>query len=120
MQEYHEHVTPPVGLGLVLLGDLTVLFDTPEDNGDAFWANQENWEILRWKLNESCGIHTLELENGVMIHMQVERLYPLRANTMTRMLDHGLQVFVESQNALYFIQLMLMRVYIRQMEEEDQ
>ncbi|GKF26431.1 hypothetical protein Tco_0082325, partial [Tanacetum coccineum] len=35
--------------------------------------NQTEWEIIRWRLNESSGVHTLELEDGTMIHMLAER-----------------------------------------------
>ncbi|GKD67991.1 hypothetical protein Tco_1322081, partial [Tanacetum coccineum] len=54
--------------------------------------NQEDWEIIRWRLNESLGVHTLELEDGTMIHMLAERRYPLSRELMIRMLDHGMEV----------------------------
>ncbi|GJT77012.1 putative ribonuclease H-like domain-containing protein [Tanacetum coccineum] len=38
---------PPTGLGLILLGDLTTIWETPETSGDNFWKNQEDWEIVR-------------------------------------------------------------------------
>ncbi|GJY67555.1 hypothetical protein Tco_0469793 [Tanacetum coccineum] len=63
VQDYYEHI-PPTGLGLVLLGDLTTIWETPETSDDDFWKNQEDWEIIRWRLNESSGVHTLELEDG--------------------------------------------------------
>ncbi|GJT53229.1 putative ribonuclease H-like domain-containing protein [Tanacetum coccineum] len=44
--------------------------------------NQEDWEIVRWRLNESSGVHTLELEDGTMIHMLTERRYPLSRELM--------------------------------------
>ncbi|GKE05117.1 hypothetical protein Tco_1397135, partial [Tanacetum coccineum] len=28
-------------------------------SNDDFWKNQEDWEIIRWRLNESSGVHTL-------------------------------------------------------------
>ncbi|GJY32859.1 hypothetical protein Tco_0417328 [Tanacetum coccineum] len=76
VQDYYEHI-PPTGLGLILLGDLTTIWETPETSGDDFWKNQEDWEIVRWRLNEPSGVHTLELEDGTMIHMLAERRYPL-------------------------------------------
>ncbi|GJU22075.1 hypothetical protein Tco_1155417 [Tanacetum coccineum] len=72
VQSYYEHI-PPTGLGLILLGDLTTIWDTPETSDDDFWKNQEDWEIIRWRLNESSGVHTLELEDGTMIHMLAEK-----------------------------------------------
>ncbi|GKA32903.1 hypothetical protein Tco_0719270 [Tanacetum coccineum] len=91
VQSYYEHI-PPTGLGLILLGDLTTIWDTPETSDDDFWKNQEDWEIIRWRLNESSGVHTLELEDGTMIHMLAERRYPLSRELMIRMLDHGMEV----------------------------
>ncbi|GJU05881.1 hypothetical protein Tco_1122311 [Tanacetum coccineum] len=37
-------------------------------------------------------VHTLELEDGTMIHMLAERRYPLSRELMIRMLDHGMEV----------------------------
>ncbi|GJV33071.1 hypothetical protein Tco_1393471 [Tanacetum coccineum] len=67
VQDYYEHI-PPTGLGLILLGDLTTIWETPETSGDDFWKNQEDWEIVRWRLNESSGVHTREVEDGMMEH----------------------------------------------------
>ncbi|GKD79709.1 hypothetical protein Tco_1342330 [Tanacetum coccineum] len=68
VQDYYKHI-PPTGLGLILLGDLTTIWETSATSDDDFWKNQEDWEIVRWRLNESSGVHTLELEDGTMIHM---------------------------------------------------
>ncbi|GKB92872.1 hypothetical protein Tco_0965144 [Tanacetum coccineum] len=54
VQDYYEHI-PPTGLGLILLGDLTTIWETAEISDDDFWKNQEDWEIVRWRLNESSG-----------------------------------------------------------------
>ncbi|GJY39625.1 hypothetical protein Tco_0425989 [Tanacetum coccineum] len=35
---------------------------TSATSNDDFWKNQEDWEIVRWRLNESSRVHTLELE----------------------------------------------------------
>ncbi|GKD87758.1 hypothetical protein Tco_1358912 [Tanacetum coccineum] len=67
---------------------------------DDFWKNQEDWEIVRWRLNESSGVHTLELEDGTMIHMLAEKRYPLSRELMIRMLDHGMEVEDESEIAI--------------------
>ncbi|GJY38993.1 hypothetical protein Tco_0425357 [Tanacetum coccineum] len=91
VQDYYKHI-PPTGLGLILLGDLTTIWETSATSDDDFWKNQEDWEIVRWRLNESSGVHTLELEDGTMIHMLTERRYPLSRELMIRMLDHGIKV----------------------------
>ncbi|GJX78925.1 hypothetical protein Tco_0327074 [Tanacetum coccineum] len=73
---YYKHI-PPTGLGLILLGDLTTIWETSATSDDDFWKNQEDWEIIRWRLNESLGVHTLELEDGIMLHSYTKERYPL-------------------------------------------
>ncbi|GJU64854.1 hypothetical protein Tco_1246689 [Tanacetum coccineum] len=46
------------------------------------------------------GVHTLELEDGTMLHMLTERRYPLSRELMIRMLDHGMEVKDESKIAI--------------------
>ncbi|GKD05592.1 hypothetical protein Tco_1180566 [Tanacetum coccineum] len=107
VQDYYEHI-PPTGLGLILLGDLTTIWETAEISDDDFWKNQEDWEIVRWRLNESSGVHTLELEDGTMIHMLAERRYPLSRELMIRMLDHGMEVEDENEIAITLIHLFIL------------
>ncbi|GKC20230.1 hypothetical protein Tco_1022380 [Tanacetum coccineum] len=89
-------------------GDLTTIWETPETSDDDFWKNQEDWEIIRWRLNDSSGVHTLELEDGTMIHMLAERRYPLSRELMIRMLDHGMEVEDESETAITLIHLFIL------------
>ncbi|GJS98704.1 hypothetical protein Tco_0819874 [Tanacetum coccineum] len=70
--------------------------------------NQEDWKIIRWRLNESSGVHTLELEDGTMLHMLAERRYPLSRELMIRMLDHGMEVEDESEIAITLIHLFIL------------
>ncbi|GJT11811.1 hypothetical protein Tco_0858853 [Tanacetum coccineum] len=93
---------------LILLGDLTTIWETFATSNDDFWKNQEDWEIVRWRLNESSGVHTLELEDGTMIHMLAERRYPLSRELMIRMLEHGMEVEDESEIAIALIHLFIL------------
>ncbi|GJR60549.1 hypothetical protein Tco_1502711 [Tanacetum coccineum] len=106
-QDYYKHI-PPTGLGLILLGDLTTIWEMSATSDDDFWKNQEDWEIIRWRLNESSGVHTLELEDGTMLHMLAERRYPLSRELMIRMLDHGMEVEDESETAITLIHLFIL------------
>ncbi|GJW13336.1 ribonuclease H-like domain, reverse transcriptase, RNA-dependent DNA polymerase [Tanacetum coccineum] len=54
------------------------------------------------------GVHTLELEDGTMIHMLTERRYPLSRELMIRMLDHGMEVEDESDIAITLIHLFIL------------
>ncbi|GKE30744.1 hypothetical protein Tco_1446128 [Tanacetum coccineum] len=81
------------GVGLVLWGDLKVLMDSPEVNdGSDVWKNQNNWSIQSWKLYSYSGVHVLETVNGLVVHMFVDKKYPLSVNLIERMLDHQLEI----------------------------
>ncbi|GJT80517.1 putative ribonuclease H-like domain-containing protein, partial [Tanacetum coccineum] len=54
-------------------------------------------------LYEACGVCILEFEDGTVIHMLVERRYPLSKDLLQRMLDLGLEVERESTAALDLI-----------------
>ncbi|GJT83180.1 putative ribonuclease H-like domain-containing protein, partial [Tanacetum coccineum] len=105
--DYYEHI-PPTGLGLMLLGDLNIIWETAESSDDDFWKDQEEWEIIRWRFHESSGVHTLEIEDGTMIHMLAERRYPLSRELMIRMLEHGMEVEDESETAITLIHLFIL------------
>ncbi|GJV13616.1 putative ribonuclease H-like domain-containing protein [Tanacetum coccineum] len=81
------------GAGLVLWGDLKILMDSPEVNdGGDFWKNQHTWSIQNWKLYSFSGVHVLETVSGLVIHMFVDKKYPLSVNLIERMLDHQLEI----------------------------
>ncbi|GJW49633.1 hypothetical protein Tco_0090984 [Tanacetum coccineum] len=81
-------------------------FYSPLSSDDDFWKDQEEWEIIRWRFHESSGVHTLEIEDGTMIHMLAERRYPLSRELMIRMLEHGMEVEDESETAITLIHLL--------------
>ncbi|GJZ86059.1 hypothetical protein Tco_0657669 [Tanacetum coccineum] len=81
------------GVGVVLWGDLKVLMDSPEVNdGSEFWKNQHTWGIQNWNLYSFSGVHVLETVSGLVIHMFVDKKYPLTINLIERMLDHQLEI----------------------------
>ncbi|GJV45554.1 hypothetical protein Tco_1430090 [Tanacetum coccineum] len=81
------------GVGLVLWGDLKVLMDSPEVNdGSDVWKNQHTWSIQSWKLYSYSGVHVLETVGGLVVHMFVDKKYPLSVNLIERMLDHQLEI----------------------------
>ncbi|GJT21943.1 hypothetical protein Tco_0891880 [Tanacetum coccineum] len=82
------------GVGLVLWGDLKVLIDSPEVNdGSDVWKNQNTWSIQSWKLYSYSGVHVLETVDGLVLHMFMDKKYPLSVNLIERMLDHQLEIF---------------------------
>ncbi|GJT31111.1 hypothetical protein Tco_0911386 [Tanacetum coccineum] len=74
---------------LLLWGDIKVMFDPEED--DEVWKNHNSQEFIEWKLYDSCGVHSLMLEE-VTIYMLVEKKYPLPQETLSRMLRKKLHV----------------------------
>ncbi|GJW51264.1 putative ribonuclease H-like domain-containing protein [Tanacetum coccineum] len=77
-----------------------ITLEEANDQSD-FWNNQQDWEIVRWRLYETCGVYILELKDGTVIHMLVERRYHLSKELLQRMLDLGLEVEEESTAALH-------------------
>ncbi|GJV82494.1 ribonuclease H-like domain-containing protein [Tanacetum coccineum] len=103
MKQYSK-ITPE-GIELILWGDLKIMMESSieeNDQGD-LWNNQQDWEIFRWRLYEACGVCILELKDGTVIYMLVERRYPLSKELLQRMLDLGLEVEEESTAALHLV-----------------
>ncbi|GJV38290.1 hypothetical protein Tco_1410767 [Tanacetum coccineum] len=103
------------GFELILWGDLKIMMEssTEENDQSDFWSNQQDWKIITWRLYEACGVCILELEDGIVIHMLVERRYPLSKELLQRMLDLGLEVERESSVALDLIR------FIKQQIDEE-
>ncbi|GJS61287.1 hypothetical protein Tco_0656071 [Tanacetum coccineum] len=97
MMEQYSEITLE-GFELILWGDLKIMMEssTEENDQSDFWSNQQDWKIITWRLYEACGVCILELEDGIVIHMLVERRYPLSKELLQRMLDLGLEVERES------------------------
>ncbi|GJV66859.1 hypothetical protein Tco_1482368, partial [Tanacetum coccineum] len=79
------------GIELILWGDLKIMMEssTEENEQSDFWSDQQDWKIVSWRLYEACGVYILELEDGIVIHMLVERRYPLSKDLLQRMLGFG-------------------------------
>ncbi|GJU10723.1 hypothetical protein Tco_1133119 [Tanacetum coccineum] len=68
---------------------------------------------MSWKLHGSSGVHTLVTETGLVIHMLVEKRYPLRKKVLMQMLKLKLESEEDSTMALElirFIKKILCRV----------
>ncbi|GJR48297.1 hypothetical protein Tco_1316400 [Tanacetum coccineum] len=103
MKQYSE-ITPE-DIELILWGDLKIMMEssTKENDQGEFWNNQQEWEIIRWRLYEAYGVYILELKDGTVIYMLVERRYPFFKELLQRMLDFGLEIEEESTAALQLI-----------------
>ncbi|GJR93565.1 hypothetical protein Tco_0265739 [Tanacetum coccineum] len=89
--------TSPEGYDLMLWGDLKTLFEPDEE--DEVWRNQHGYNLISWRLFDSCGIHILLMDNGIAIHMMIEKKYALNQEMLSRMLIKILEVDHESPMA---------------------
>ncbi|GKB77179.1 hypothetical protein Tco_0944074 [Tanacetum coccineum] len=60
MERFQDNT--PEGYNLMLWGDLKILVDPKQD--DDIWKNQNQWKIISWKLYETCGVHTLMVDEA--------------------------------------------------------
>ncbi|GJW04760.1 retrovirus-related pol polyprotein from transposon TNT 1-94 [Tanacetum coccineum] len=77
------------GFELILWGDLKIMMESSTEGNEQsdFWSGQQDWKIITWRLYESCGVCILEFEDGIVIHMLVERRYPLSKDLLQKLLD---------------------------------
>ncbi|GJS19057.1 hypothetical protein Tco_0413529 [Tanacetum coccineum] len=94
---------PVEDLDLVLWNDLKTMFEPHVE--DEIWKLQQRYKVLSWKLFDSCGVHCLSLQSG-MIYMLVEKRYPLTPPTITNMLNKKLQVDYFSEMAYQLLKLL--------------
>ncbi|GJR13281.1 putative reverse transcriptase domain-containing protein [Tanacetum coccineum] len=99
MDRYQDEI--PEDFDRVLWGDLMIMFN-PSDK-DKFWNSQQDWNVVSWKLHGSSGVHTLMTEAGLVIHMLVEKKYPLRKKVLLQMLELKLESEEDNTMALKLI-----------------
>ncbi|GJS86559.1 reverse transcriptase domain-containing protein [Tanacetum coccineum] len=93
LSQWYSEITLE-GIELILWGVLKIMMEssTKENDQRGFWNDQQDSEIVTWRLYEPCGVCILELKDGIVIHMLVERRYPLSKDLLQRMLYLGLEV----------------------------
>ncbi|GJR08526.1 hypothetical protein Tco_0791178 [Tanacetum coccineum] len=90
--------TTPEGYNLLLWRDLKVMFEPNAE--DEIWSNQQDWTLISWKLDESCGVHTLLMDGTLTsFNMLVEKRYPLINEMLQKMLNWKLEAEAESTMA---------------------
>ncbi|GJU92509.1 hypothetical protein Tco_1304932 [Tanacetum coccineum] len=82
--------TSPEGYDLLLWGDLKTLIEPDEE--DEIWRNQQDSNLINWKLHNFCGVHVFLMDTGLVIHMMVEKKYPISQDTLSKMLSRRLEV----------------------------
>ncbi|GKE47521.1 hypothetical protein Tco_1478779, partial [Tanacetum coccineum] len=114
LEEINQNVIPE-GFDRVLWGDLMIMFNP--DDGYKFWNSQQDWNVVSWKLHGSSGVHTLMTEAGLVIHMLVEKKYPLRKKVLLQMLELKLESEKDSTMALELIRFV--KKQVAELEPED-
>ncbi|GKF72097.1 hypothetical protein Tco_0208211 [Tanacetum coccineum] len=74
---------------------------------------------LLWKLHGSSGVHTLVTETRLVIHMLVEKKYPLRKEVLMQMLKLKLKSEEDSTIALELIRFIKKILAELEPEEKD-
>ncbi|GJW24079.1 hypothetical protein Tco_0037890, partial [Tanacetum coccineum] len=77
--------------------NLKTLFEPCKE--DEVWMNQQGYNLISWRLFDSCGVHVLLMDNGIAIHMMTEKKYPLTKEILSRMINRRLEVDHESEMA---------------------
>ncbi|GKF63827.1 hypothetical protein Tco_0187275, partial [Tanacetum coccineum] len=104
----HYEVNPLAGTGMLLWGDLHVLFEFPTGGSSVeVWNDQQEWVIRSWKLFPFSSVHVLETFTGKILYMFADAPYPLSASLMKNMLKHKLEVEIDGigNDMTYAVQL---------------
>ncbi|GJZ58106.1 hypothetical protein Tco_0613600 [Tanacetum coccineum] len=79
-----------------------MIFNPNEE--DDIWLNQQYWELLRWKLHEYSGVHSLFLDGtSIQINMLVEKKYPLKKEILEKMINLKIEAEEDSDMAIELI-----------------
>ncbi|GJV79284.1 putative ribonuclease H-like domain-containing protein [Tanacetum coccineum] len=113
MDRFQDEI--PEGFDRVLWGDLMVMFNPDDEN--EFWNAQQDWKIVSWKLHSSSGVHTIVTETELVIHMLVEKKYPLRKEVLMQMLKLKLESEEDSTMALELIKFV--KKILAELEPEE-
>nr|GFB24228.1 hypothetical protein [Tanacetum cinerariifolium] len=76
----------PSGLGTIH----TLLYTLEVDFSSPVWQDQHKWRVRSWKLYNFPGVYVLELKDGTVLYMLVDREYPFEIGVMEQLLDHKL------------------------------
>ncbi|GKB30838.1 hypothetical protein Tco_0870239 [Tanacetum coccineum] len=80
---------------------------------DEIWRNQQDWNLINWKLHNFCGVYVLLLDTGLVIHMMVENKYPLSQDILSKMLSRKLEVDNQSDMDYELIRIISLRREIK-------
>ncbi|GJS37535.1 hypothetical protein Tco_0535917 [Tanacetum coccineum] len=76
-----------------------------------------DWNIVSWKLHSSSGVHTLVTKTRLVIHMLVEKKYPLKKKVLLQMLELKLEYEEDGTMALELIRFV--KKLLAELKPED-
>ncbi|GKD03648.1 hypothetical protein Tco_1178622, partial [Tanacetum coccineum] len=80
------------------------------DGEDEVWRHQHEYNLISWRLFDSCGIHILLMDNGIAIHMMIEKKYLLTQEMLSKMLSRKLEVDHENEIAFELLRFIRSQV----------
>ncbi|GJS32197.1 hypothetical protein Tco_0530579, partial [Tanacetum coccineum] len=83
-----ENYIPSLPYGASKDWEISLHSDDVED----FWRTQDDWIVSSWQLYPKSSVHVLDLTNGKTVYMFVDKVYPIRATLLERMLRHRFTV----------------------------
>ncbi|GJT50377.1 hypothetical protein Tco_0976534 [Tanacetum coccineum] len=83
-----EDYIPPIPYGAFKDWEISLHSDDVED----FWRTQDEWVVSGWRLYPKSSVHVLDLTHGKTVYMFVDKVYPIRAPLLERMLHPRLTV----------------------------
>ncbi|GKF11771.1 hypothetical protein Tco_0049697 [Tanacetum coccineum] len=95
---------PVESMDYLLWNDMKIIFESHVE--DEVWKLQNEYQVLEWKLYDSCGVHFLRMQS-IQMYMLVEKKYPLKPPTHSMMLEKKLQIDYESEMAYQLCKLII-------------
>ncbi|GJX10691.1 hypothetical protein Tco_0200550, partial [Tanacetum coccineum] len=71
--------------------EINMKFMFNPENQESFGTQQHEWKVVSWKLRSSSGVHTLMTDEGLVVHMLIEKKYPLKKEILMQMLKLKLE-----------------------------
>ncbi|GKA43421.1 putative reverse transcriptase domain-containing protein [Tanacetum coccineum] len=103
-KERYEGTTSQKGYDLLLWGDLKKLFKPCKE--DEVWRIQQGYNLISWRLFNSCGVHVLLMDNGIAITWMIEKKYHLLLKKcLSWMINRRLELFMKVKWHLSFSDL---------------
>ncbi|GKC48602.1 hypothetical protein Tco_1071347, partial [Tanacetum coccineum] len=72
----------PKGYDLLLWGDLKTMLEPYEE--DDIWRNQQDWNLINWKLHNFCRVHVILMDTGLVIHIDKRQTHVVIIYSISR------------------------------------